>query len=350
MKKLIIQKETAQQRLDKFLKRYFPNAGTGFLYRMLREKKIRLNGRKAEGGALLQPGDEITVYFSDETLRKFMGAAEETGRQDSPVSERDLARFRKQILFENEEVLVLNKPAGLLSQKSAPQDISACELLVAYLEDSGQLSSGQLREYRPSAVNRLDRNTSGLLVCAKRLPAARALSELFRQRGLKKEYLALVKGTVRERQHRKAWLKKDTAGNRVQLFEGPEEGASLIETVYEPCGDYAGYTLLNVELLTGKTHQIRAQLSAAGHPLVGDPKYGDRRINRIFREEAGLQRQFLHAARLSFPVLSGSLSALSERTITASLPGDLSGTLAAVRAENHRKLQEITEPGGRNVQ
>lgn len=320
MKKLTITDQTQNQRLDKYLKRYLPQAGTGFLYRMLREKKIKLNDKKAEGSSLLKTGDVITIYFSDETLEKFSeGKTERRERPDAQAA----ADFRKQILFEDPHVLILDKPAGMLSQKSRPEDISACELLVDYLLDSGQITEESLKEYRPSAVNRLDRNTSGLLVCAKTLASARVLSEMFRGRAVKKEYLALVHGRMEERKQETAWLAKDPDRNRVRILPAETKDASRIETVYTPVKQLQGCTLLKVRLLTGKTHQIRAHLQALGFPVAGDPKYGDRTADRkLFGEKARL-RQFLHAYELTFPEMPEPLQAFSGRVYTAELPAEL---------------------------
>lgn len=338
MKKLIITEATQNQRLDKYLKRYFPNAGQGFLYRMLREKKIKLNGKKAEGKTLLAAGDEITVYFSEETLETFMRPPEgktpgnvpsAEGNPKKPVSghrtDPEAWDFGSRIIYEDAQVLFWNKPAGLLSQKSAVRDVSACELLVDYLVRKKEATEESLREYRPSAVNRLDRNTSGLLICAKTLAAARTLSDLLRSRELKKEYLAMVRGRVEEAMRVSAWLKKEADGNRVQVCGSPREGFERIETAYTPLGFLAeeDCTLLNVELVTGKTHQIRAHLAYLGHPLAGDPKYGRRHADRLFARKYGLTRQFLHAYRLTFPALSGVLKALGNRSFTAALPEEL---------------------------
>ena len=320
MEKIVIDSKTENQRLDKYLKRYLPNAAAGFLYRMLREKKIKVNGKKADGSLLLKDKDEITIFFSEETLNKFKGSHSKEDlcvRKESSDREFD---FEKHIVYEDSEVLILNKPAGMLSQKAGKNDISACELLIGYLEKSGQLDGDSLRMFKPSAVNRLDRNTSGILVCAKTLPAAQQLSEMFRNRNLKKEYLALVYGHVDTRHDVRAHLKKDSGANRSDISLVPLQGYEKIETVYEPVGYMEGATLLNVDLITGKPHQIRAHLSALGHPIAGDMKYAGRESKRM---TSGLKRQFLHAYRITFFKCGGCLAGISHRSFIAELPREL---------------------------
>lgn len=325
MEKIVVDARSGNQRLDKYLKRYLPNAAAGFLYRMLREKKIKVNGRKADGSLQLKENDEITIFFSEDTLNKFKGrasGAEEAGKHARAYDGFD---FGKHIVYEDDGIVIFNKPAGMLSQKADKDDISACELLVSYMISTGQAGADSIRIFKPSAVNRLDRNTSGILVCAKTLPAAQELSAMFRERSLKKEYLALVCGDVRERREVCAYLKKNAGTNKSDISMSPARGFEKIETVYEPVGHIPGATLLNVDLITGKSHQIRAHLSALGHPIAGDPKYSGK--GNGVKGMYGLKRQFLHAYRLTFPQCKGPLEHLSGRSFTAPLPDDLKRVL-----------------------
>jgi 23S rRNA pseudouridine955/2504/2580 synthase len=323
MEEIIIDVKTENQRLDKYLKRYLPNAGAGFLYRMLREKKIKVNGKKADGSYVLKNKDSVNIFFSEETLEKFKGTAANnsfSGGISDSVSEAD--RFAKRVIYEDNGVLIYDKPAGMLSQRAGQDDASACEHLINYLKHSGFLDETSIRLFKPSAVNRLDRNTSGLLVCAKTLPAAQTLSEMFKNRSLEKHYLALVFGRVSEKSHSRAYLKKDGKTNKVEISDRPRTGYTPIETIYEPIGYTKNATLLDVELITGKSHQIRAHLSAEGHPLAGDKKYAQGGSAGIV-----LKRQFLHAYKLIFPKCAGSLEGISEKTFTAPLPKELKDVL-----------------------
>ena len=287
MKRIEIRPSEEGQRLDKFLRRYFPEAGTGFFYRMLRKKNILRNGKKAQGNELLEAGDSLDFWFSDETFDKL------TGKAGAADAEEKLDSAR--ILFEDEDILVVNKPAGLLSQKSRSEETSLVELIRGYLLTSGQMTEEDFRLYRPGVLNRLDRNTSGLVIAAKNLRAARRWSERLAGHGLTKEYLALAEGEVKKRQRLRAFLMKEEKTNRVKVSETAAKGAKAIETEVRPLAfsKSENCTLLSVRLFTGRSHQIRAQLSAIGHPILGDPKYG----SAEGKKKAG--RQMLHARRLT---------------------------------------------------
>ena len=337
MKEIRIDDAAGSQRLDKFLQRYLPEAGASFLYKMLRKKNILLNGKKASGKEILVPGDVIRVYFSDETISKFMGKPENFGEVSSL---RSAPAFAFWVVYEDSHVLLAAKPAGVLSQKAEAGDVSMVEMLREYLAGKGELDGERMRLYAPGVVNRLDRNTSGLVICAKTLQAAQELSALVRTRAVRKYYLALASGRMEGRQDVHAWLVKDRGANRVQVLSHPAEGAEEIETVCAPLAFGKDCTLLEVELVTGKTHQIRSHLSFIGHPLLGDVKYGDRAVNQQARKDLGLKRQFLHAQRLEFPETDGVLAGVSGRTFEAPLPDDLKKALRETGLEAYRNRKE----------
>lgn len=308
MRELMFQ-EDAGQRLDKYLQKYLKLAPKSFLYRMLRKKNIVLNGKKADGSEKLKQGDVIRLYLSDETLEKFR---EED--RSYPVWP-DL-----EIVYEDRQVLMVNKPAGMLSQKAAPEDVSLNEYLVGYLLAGGQVTRESLAGFTPGVCNRLDRNTSGLVIGAKTLGAAQEMGRLLKERQAGKYYLALVKGTIRRGERIRGWLVKDRKKNQVTVSREPAEGGAPIETAYEPLASNGAMTLLKVELVTGKTHQIRSHLAGTGHPLAGDGKYGDATFNRYFRERYRLNSQFLHSWKIEFPAMDAPFDALSRRTVTAEPP------------------------------
>ena len=325
MEKIIIDEKTQNQRFDKYLRRYLPNASGGFLYKMLRQKKIKLNGKKADGSVILKAGDVVDIYFSDETLKKFKALSnKDDDKKQCDINMAAVSSFKRRIVYENDEILLFNKPAGMLSQKAERDDISACERLIEYLLAEGKTDENSLRLFRPTAVNRLDRNTSGMLVCAKTLSAAQLLSRMFKDRSIEKRYLALVYGDVSQGRGIKAYLKKDEKSNRVDISPYERDGYVKTEMRYETICHIDGATLLDVELITGKTHQIRAQLFAEGHAIVGDRKYMSKDAGGI---GSGLKRQFLHAYRLVFPKCEGCLSGVSEKTFEAELPDDLADVL-----------------------
>lgn len=324
--KLITVKETeAGQRMERLLSRYLQEAPKSFLYKMLRKKNITLNGKKADGSEKVQAGDEIRIFLADDTYEKFAG---HPGKKKVayPVTDLD-------ILYEDAHVLLVNKPAGMLTQKAKPEDISLNEYLLGYLQKSGQWDeesgkdeNGNVRvnyAFRPSVCNRLDRNTSGIVVCGKSLAGLQKMSELLRDRSMHKYYQCLAAGKVTEDRRIRGYLWKDSKANRVRILEKEREGAAFIETWYRPIRVFSDCTLLEVRLITGRSHQIRAHLASEGHPVIGDCKYGNPGVNTYYRQKYGLKSQLLHAARLEFPALEAPFRPISGRVFEAELPGQM---------------------------
>ena len=323
MKQIIAGKNEDGQRLDRVLTRLLPNAGKGFIFKMLRKKNIVLNGKKAEGSERLTLGDEIKLFFSDETYEIMTSGS----KSDLSLLSED-SIIRKLIVYEDDDVIILNKPKGVLSQKAAESDISLNEMLISYMLEKGEIDEEQLKTFRPSMCNRLDRNTSGLICGGKTLKGLWGLSEMFRSRELGKYYLCIVKGRVEKQEHIEGYLEKDEKTNKVSLyskdiiFEKDNRQGSPIATEYRPIAYGDGCTLLEVKLLTGKTHQIRAHLASVGHPIAGDVKYGDERFNRTVRDKHKVKSQMLFAYRMVFPKACGELTRLSGKEIILDKPED----------------------------
>ena len=310
MKECQIRDNEAGQRFDKYLSKLLRNAPKSFFYKMLRKKNITLNGKKATGNEKLEAGDQVKLFLSDETFDKF-------SQQDKAAR----AVTTLDVLYEDADVLLINKPAGMLSQPDDTKEPSMVEYVIGYLLEKGELTEEDLRTFRPSVCNRLDKNTSGIIAAGKSLAGLQELSELFHDRTVHKEYLCIVKGVLREKKHIKGYLYKDTKQNKVAIYKQKQKEAQPIETVYEPLEDNGEVTLLKVGLITGRTHQIRAHLASEGHPLAGDTKYGQDAFNRRYREKYQLKHQLLHAFRLSFPDgMEGRLSDLSGKCFRAPLP------------------------------
>lgn len=307
-----ITENEAGQRLDKFLGKFLREAPKSFLYKMLRKKNIVLNGKKATGQEKLNTGDSVKLFLSDETIEKFSGKA---AQSISSVRTEKL-----DIIYEDEHMLLLNKPAGMLSQKAKETDVSAVEHLIGYLLDSGQLREEELRTFHPSVCNRLDRNTSGLLAAGKSLAGLQELSRLFQERTLAKYYLCPVAGRVEKGTQIRGFLHKDEKTNKVEILRRKLPGSSAIETEYRPLAFGKDATLLEVHLVTGKPHQIRAHLADTGHPILGDHKYGSHTVNDVYRERYGLSHQLLHAYRLEMPKLTGPLEKVSKKIFIAEPP------------------------------
>ncbi len=317
MQTVIVKEAEAGQRLNKFLNKYLPKAPNSFLYKMLRKKNIVLNGKKADGSEKIATGDEIKLFLSDETIAGFSGVSV------NYLSNAGLAKLAKSwIVYEDDNVIFFNKPEGILSQKAVQSDISMVEYLLAYLTDTGFLNTEESRGFQPGICNRLDRNTSGLLVAGKTLTGLQTMSELIRERGAKKFYRCIVKGVIDSEQTIEGYLVKDEKRNTVSVAkyvrQDSDDKQMKICTRYIPIANNGYSTLLEVELITGRTHQIRAHLASVGHPLAGDTKYGNAEYNKYFKKKYELASQLLHSYRLE----------IQERSFIAPLPENFKEIIA----------------------
>lgn len=314
MQQITIGKNDAGQRLDKFLAKSMSLAPKSFFYKMMRKKNITLNGKKCEGAEKLCEGDSVMLFLSDETIEKFT----EKKTILNPAKKACL-----DIIYEDEDILLVNKPSGMLSQKAKDTDVSLVEYLITYLIDRGELKTEDLLRFRPSVCNRLDRNTSGIVACGKSLAGLQMLSEIFRDRSVHKYYQCIVSGKLAGEKTIDGWLLKDETANRVTILnqQDQEKKAVRIVTKYEPLCVSGQYTLLKVTLFTGRSHQIRAHLASIGHPILGDGKYGRAETNASVRKR-GIRSQLLHSYRLEFPELSGKFQYLSGKAYEAPLPPD----------------------------
>ena len=310
MRQLTVHKNDENQRLDKYLKKYLKEAPGSFIYKMLRKKNIVLNGKKADGTEKLSAGDEIKLFFAEETLQKFTGEAIKSDMPQFPVMK------NLEILFEDEDILILNKPVGELSQKAEAKDVSMNEYALGYLQKSGAITEESLKVFKPSVCNRLDRNTSGILIVAKTYQGAREFGEALQKRSVRKFYKCIVKGDVKKSETVDGYLLKDEKTNKVQIFKDKKDGASEIHTAYRPLKCENGLTLMEVHLITGRTHQIRAHLSSIGHSILGDPKYGDKKLS----EKLKVKYQLLHACRLELDGFTGAFEKYNGKVITAKVP------------------------------
>jgi len=332
MRSVTIGTNQAHQRLDKFLRKLMPGAGNGFLYKMLRKKNITLNGKRAEGNEILALGDTVSLFLSEETFEKMAVGISGNSNFSAPLTfsgdralgsgtvqeylqaYRTLSKTGISVLYEDSGILIADKPPGILSQKAEASDISLNEWLTGYLLEKGELAAEELATFKPSVCNRLDRNTSGIVLCGKSLSGSQYLSACIRERTIRKFYRTVCVGEIGQETALRGYLQKDTSKNKVSVSQKAAygerfggEGRDFIETVFRPLSSSGGYTLLEAELITGKTHQIRAHLASVGHPLIGDYKYGDRRINKLMKERFGLQYQLLHACRVEFPGVEGKV-------------------------------------------
>lgn len=224
------------------------------------------------------------------------------------------------IIYENDHVLILNKPAGVLSQKAKEMDVSLNETIISYLLAQHKITTEELKTFRPAVCNRLDRNTSGIVIAGKTLLGLQEMSMLLRNRNLSKYYRCFVKGIIKEQKLIEGWLYKDEKSNKVTILSKERKGASYIKTQYVPIAHGKDITLLEVKLLTGRSHQIRAHLASIGHAIIGDYKYGDKIINDWYKKNYKVEAQLLHSYRLELPDMPEPFEDMSNAIIIAELP------------------------------
>ena len=304
MKEFVILKGDAGQTSFKYLKRIFKEAPNSFLYKMMRKKNFVLNDKKIDGNEMLAEGDVLKAYISDDAFDMFSGSS------NAPLVEEYREAFltfgKPDIVYEDEHVIVLNKPTDMLSQKAKRKDLSANEWLIGYMLFNKMTDRESLRKFTPSICNRLDRNTGGLLLFGKTVFGVNTLNRLLKDRTLDKYYKTAVFGELKDRLEIKGYLKKDEDKNKVYVTdEKTDDDESYIETVIEPL-EYIkenDITLLSVKLVTGKPHQIRAHLASIGHPIIGDYKYGKREENDKYKASHKITFQILYCTKVVFPAL-----------------------------------------------
>lgn len=313
MKELIIKENEHNQRMDKFLKKYLSKASAGFIYKMLRKKRVKLNNSKAKPEDILKKGDKIQLYLAPETIDKF--------QEEKEV---DVIPVTFDIAYEDSNIILINKPKGLLSQAtSSDSNDSVVKQLISYLYKNKEYDPNKEKTFVPSICNRLDRNTSGIIIGGKNYTTLQIMNEAIKEGKIKKFYLSLVKGEVTEEKELKGYLTKNPKDNTVNITLDKVKGAKSIHTVIRPMAIKNGFTLLEIELITGRTHQIRAHLSIIGHPVVGDFKYGDKKINNKFKNEYNLKSQFLHAYKIVFTDLRKPLNYLNKKEFVSEIGNEL---------------------------
>ena len=326
MREIRISRREEGQRLIRLLSKYLPLASSGFLHKMLRKKNIKLNEAKASGSEILKEGDRIRIYFSEDTMKRFGGGDYPADRKEAGLEAgRDQGRgkvgipeelhdrravkpsdFRKEIriLRKEEDLLILHKPAGILSQKANREDDSLNDWLLDYCLEQEDFSRESLKWFHPSIVNRLDRNTSGIVLAGLTAAGLKIGSQLIREGRMEKYYLAPVCGICKKEGKIQGFLTKDPEGNRVYLADHKKENAWEIRTGFERISFSRKpfpVSLLRVRLYTGKSHQIRAHLSSIGHPVLGDGKYGKKEANDWLRKNYGVKNQLLHSYEIRIP-------------------------------------------------
>ena len=282
-----IGKNDGGQRLDKFLTKSYPNLPQSMLYKAIRKKDIKINGKRCENSTRLQEGDVVSLFLKEEFFQK------EERPEDFLKAPKKLS-----IVYEDENLLLLDKKPGLIVH---PDQNYHFDSLIArvqhYLYDKGEYDPQGENAFAPALVNRIDRNTGGIVLAAKNAEALRILNQKVKDRELVKLYLCVVCGRLSQKEGLlTGYLEKNEAQNRVYILKKPKEGAKAIRTKYRVLAEKRDFSLLEVELLTGRTHQIRAHFASIGHPLAGDGKYGKNAVNK----GTGFPYQALYSYKLGF--------------------------------------------------
>lgn len=309
MRQLVITELEANQRLDKFLSKYLTGCPKSLIYKGMRTKKIKYNGKKPQGNEILKAQDEIKIFFTEEQFAEFVV---EKKVKKVPVS------FKT--VYEDDNILITDKPMGLLTQKDHANGHSLADEVLSYLKENGSYNPSTSMGFTPAPCNRLDRNTAGIVLVGKNIAATQVLSDMLKTKQISKYYMSIVLGRINAPMILKGYHVKQEGKNEVVITEHYVEGAKPVETRILPLKTNGRYTLVEVQLVTGKTHQIRAHLSQIGHPIIGDPKYGDQLENKYFVSKYGLRSQILCAYKVKFELCKEPFVYLQDRVFTVPAP------------------------------
>lgn len=303
MKELTIGTNDAGQRLDRFLAKAVPLLPASLAQKYIRLKRIKRNGARAQRDTRLEAGDRLQLYINDEFF--------DTPREDNAYL--TVAAPKLNIVYEDENILLVDKRPGLAvhPHDGAEYGRTLIDQIQAYLYQKHEWRPREENAFTPALCNRIDRNTGGIVIAAKTAEALRVMNQKIKDRELDKRYLAIVEGTPKPKEGSlKGYLFKDAVKNRVFVTDTPKPGAKTCQTNYKVLDSRNGLSLVECELITGRTHQIRAQFAHAGHPLLGDGKYGklDKRFDRTYQALYSYKLNFL------FTTDAGSLSNLNGRS------------------------------------
>ena len=309
---LKINANEANQRIDKYIRKYLNNAPLSFIYSLFRKKDIKVNNKKTNISYLLKEGDVLTIYLSEKQLNDFH-------------SKKELIEvpFNEEIVYEDDNLLIVNKRKNLLVHGDKKEKThTLTNQVLNYLFKKGEYDPHTTLGFTPAPSHRLDRNTSGQIIFAKNLISQQAIEKMLHdRRGLRRFYLCLVSGVVKSDLIINTPLKKDENRNLVftsSLIKGGQEALTKIKVLQR----FKNYSLLEVELISGRTHQIRVHLKSINHPIVGDSKYGNLKVNNDFYKTYKYDKPFLHASILKFEEIDGHLAYLSNKQFTCPLDKD----------------------------
>ncbi len=313
MKKFIIDEKYENQRIDKYLKKILSQASSSMIYKMLRKKDIKVNGKKVKENYILKKNDVVSMFLYEDRFKEL----------SQPLTIFNLA-MDFTVIYEDDKILIVNKPAGLLVHEDNDNNINTLSNQVLnYLYQKGEYDPNKDIGFSPAPVHRLDRNTSGLVIFGKTMKALQDLNEMMKKRHcIEKTYLTIVKGYMKS-DELIGYVKKDNEKGIMKIVLKNTPNALKMHTIVESIISRNDYSLLKVKLVTGRTHQIRVHLASVNHPVIGDNKYGDFKLNKEIQKNFHLNHQFLHAYSLTFVQPFGSLKYLKNKSVHCQLPDDL---------------------------
>ena len=318
MKTFTVSSNESGQTLEKYVRKVLKDAPLSFIYKLFRKKDIKVNGHWEKEKYVISEGEEVSVYITDSQLDEFI----------KKNKEHELVNISSWIVYEDDNILIINKPRGVIVQKDDGDTTPLDEMVLSYLIEKGEYDPSKDLGYTPAPSHRLDRNTAGLVVFGKNISTLRYLSKIMQDKSLiEKKYLALVVGEVNGKGEINSPLEKNSKTGRVRVSEN---GKSAI-TRYQSIRVLDGFSLLEVTLLTGRTHQIRVHLSSINHPVVGDSKYGDYQVNKEIENKYGFKNQFLVSYSLKFNKLDEPLKYLSGKSFIIDLPKELNELLLELK-------------------
>lgn len=287
MKKITVNKNDAGQRLDKFLFKFFGSIPSSIIYKGIRKKRIKVNGKKSEISYMLREGDVLELYINDEFFE-----SEQKDDEFKSIS------AKLSVVYEDENIILADKPSGMsVHDDETKTKNTLINHIKSYLFEKGEYNPDEENSFVPALCNRIDRNTSGIVIAAKNAMALRIMNEKIKNREIDKFYLCLVQGRLKEKEKTlKTYMRKDEKKNQVFCYDTPVPGGKTAITKYRVLKEGELTSLVEVELLTGRTHQIRAHFASIGHPLAGDGKYGTNEFNK----KVGMKYQALYSYKLRF--------------------------------------------------
>lgn len=310
----IVSSNEANQTLEKYIRKTLNNAPLSFIYKLFRKKDIKVNNHWQDRKFIIKENDEIKIYVTDSQLQDFQNVKKVKPNDD----------IKDWIIYEDHNILIVNKPRGLLVQKDSVNGKSLSDMVLSYLVYKNEYQPNVDNAFTPGPAHRIDRNTAGLVIFGKNIEVLQYLFTIFKEKELiSKHYYALVKGRVDEKGEINAPIKKDEKNNKVFIAK---DGKKAI-TRYHLIKQFKDYALVEVVILTGRTHQIRVHMASINHPVVGDSKYGDFELNKEFENKYHFKNQFLVAYRLDFGSLDKPLENISSKHFEIQMPEEFSNVI-----------------------